>query len=253
LAKRAARALPVTLRPAELLFSQGFGSRRECLARVMAGELSLQGRALLEPDEPIAVHDGLRYEVRGEPWVFHRQALLMLHKPAGHECSRAPQHHPSVFGLLPAPLRVRGVQPVGRLDADTTGLLLFTDDGSLLHRLSSPRHHVAKVYEAVLKHPLDDGQRADLERGVLLHGEPKPLRALQTQALGSHAIRLTLDEGKYHQVKRMLAAVGNRVEALHRSAIGSLQLPADLLPGQWRWIDRRLLDAPTPAAGLESN
>jgi 16S rRNA pseudouridine516 synthase len=252
LAKKTARTAAAALTPAELLFSQGFGTRRECLARVLAGELVVQGRARQAPESAIPVHDGLPYEVRGEAWVFHHKALLMLHKPAGHECSRAPQHHPSVLSLLPLPLRQRGVQPVGRLDADTTGLLLLTDDGVLLHRLSSPRHHVAKIYEAVLKHPLDDRQRQALERGVLLQGETRPVRALQAQALGSHALRLTLDEGKYHQVKRMVAAVGNRVEALHRSAVGSLQLPADLLPGQWRWVDRRLLDGTTSAPALSS-
>ncbi len=130
---------------AQILFSQGFGSRRVCAGLVQLGHVRVAGRQLNDPAEPFDTA-GLVFEVDGQAWAYHAQALLMLHKPPGYECSQKPRHHPSVMSLLPAPLRTRGVQPVGRLDEDTTGLLLFTDDGTLIHRLTSPKHHVDKVY-----------------------------------------------------------------------------------------------------------
>ncbi|EWS53634.1 Ribosomal small subunit pseudouridine synthase A [Methylibium sp. T29] len=140
-----------------------------------------------------------------------------------------------MLSLLPTPLRVRGLQPVGRLDEDTTGALLLTDDGTLIHRLTSPKHHVPKVYEITAKHALADEQIARLTEGVVLDDDPQPVRAAAAERTGELTLRLTLTEGKYHQVKRMLAAVGNRCEALHRSRIGALALD-DLPVGQWRWV-----------------
>jgi 16S rRNA pseudouridine516 synthase len=116
-------------------------------------------------------------------------------------------------------------------------LLLLTDDGALIRRLTSPKRHVPKVYEVGTKHPVSDEQIASLLRGVVLDDDPQPVRAAAVERAGEKALRLTLTEGKYHQVKRMVAAVGNRVEALHRSAMGGLALPADLPPGTWRWVD----------------
>jgi 16S rRNA pseudouridine516 synthase len=139
------------------------------------------------------------------------------------------------------PLRRRGVQSIGRLDHDTTGLLLFTDDGQVLHRLTSPKRHVHKVYEAGCKHPVTAEQAAVLIAGVTLHDDPAPVRAVQALATGPrpdglHGLTLVLTQGKYHQVKRMVAAAGNRVEVLHRSGFGALRLSGDLTPGQWRWL-----------------
>ena len=221
---------------AQVLFSQGFGTRRECESLVAAGFVSLAGEVCDDPWHEVDP-EGLEFGVQGQRWPYREKALVMLHKPAGYECSQKPKHHPSVLSLLPAPLRVRGVQPVGRLDEDTTGLLLLTDDGALIHRLTSPRHHVPKVYEVRCKHPVDEAQLAALRAGVVLDDDPAPVRAAACEADGTHGLRLTLTEGKYHQVKRMVAAAGNRVEALHRSAFGALVLPADLAPGQWRWVE----------------
>ena len=221
---------------AQVLFSQGFGTRRECESLVAAGFVSLAGEVCDDPWREVEP-EGLEFGVQGQRWPYREKALVMLHKPAGYECSQKPKHHPSVLSLLPAPLRVRGVQPVGRLDEDTTGLLLLTDDGALIHRLTSPRHHVPKVYEVRCKHPVDEAQLAALRAGVVLDDDPAPVRAAACEAEGTHGLRLTLTEGKYHQVKRMVAAAGNRVEALHRSAFGALVLPADLAPGQWRWVE----------------
>ena len=228
---------------AGVLFSQGFGTRRECAARVLSGTVRIGGRVCTDPDEPVAT-DGLVFSVDGRDWAFHARALLMLHKPAGHECSMRPRHHPGVLSLLPLPLRLRGVQPVGRLDADTTGLLLLTDDGALLHRLTSPRHAVPKVYEVGTRHPVTAAQLQALCAGVVLDDDPRPARATAAEATGERALRLTITEGRYHQVKRMLGAVGNRVETLHRSAVGALRLPADLAPGQWRWVAPEELEPP---------
>lgn len=219
-----------------LLFSQGFGTRRACEALVAAGRVAHAGRTV-GFDEAVEPVDGLPFHVDGREWPYHERALLLLHKPAGYECSQKPKHHPSVLSLLPPPLRTRGVQPVGRLDEDTTGLLLLTDDGALIHRLTSPRHHVTKVYEVTCKHPLDALQLQRLRDGVVLDDDPTPVRAADALLVAPMHLRLTLTEGKYHQVKRMLAAVGNRVETLHRSAFGVLTLDAVPQSGQWRWID----------------
>jgi 16S rRNA pseudouridine516 synthase len=219
----------------QILFSQGFGTRRACAGLVHAGLVHHNGRELDDPDEDLAT-DGLVLQVEGKPWPYHAKALVLLHKPAGYECSRKPRHHPSVMTLLPGPLRQRDVQPIGRLDEDTTGLLLLTDDGTLIHKLTSPKHHVPKVYEVGCKHPVDATQVERLLAGVVLDDDPAPVLAAACEAVGERGLRLTLTEGKYHQVKRMVAAVSNRVETLHRSSFGSIVLPADLLPGQWAWL-----------------
>lgn len=218
----------------QILFSQGFGSRRECDALILLGRVQVQGQRIDDPRAELAT-DGLVFSVDDRPWPFHAQALLMLNKPAGYECSQKPRHHPSVLSLLPAPLRTRGVQPIGRLDEDTTGLLLFTDDGALIHKLTSPKWHVPKLYQADCAEPLSAAQLQRLRDGVVLRDDPQPVRAAACEAVGEHRLLLTLTEGKYHQVKRMLAAVGNRCEALHRSRIGALALD-DLPVGQWRWV-----------------
>jgi 16S rRNA pseudouridine516 synthase len=227
------------MRLAQLLYTQGFGSRREVAALVARGAVHVAGAVVTDPDADFdLVGSGLTFEVNGIAWPYAEHAWLMLHKPAGTECSRAPSHHASVLNLLPLPLRVRGVQPVGRLDQDTTGLLLFTDDGSALHRLTSPRHHVRKTYEVDCAAAIDPALLARLLEGVRLHGDSQPARALDAKRTGERSLRLVIDEGRYHQVKRMLAAVGNRVTHLHRSAFGPIGLPADLAQGQWRWLNQ---------------
>jgi 16S rRNA pseudouridine516 synthase len=131
------------------------------------------------------------------------------------------------------------VQPVGRLDEDTTGVLLLTQDGKLIHRWTSPKHHLPKVYEVTTKHTVTPQLLTALRSGVKLDDEPGLVRAEGAEGVGEHLLRLTLIEGKYHQVKRMVAAAGNRVEALHRSAFGNVVIPPDLQPGQWRWLDAK--------------
>jgi 16S rRNA pseudouridine516 synthase len=219
----------------QVLFSQGFGVRRACEGLILSGQVTLEGQVC---DDPFFEVDtaGLVFGVEGQEWPFYDKALVLLHKPTGYECSQKPKHHPSVMSLLPVPLRVRGLQPVGRLDEDTTGLLLLTDDGALIHRLTSPKKHVPKVYEIETTDPLTDAQLDALRHGVVLHDDPLPVRAAACERTGEQALRLTLLEGKYHQVKRMVAAAGNTVKTLHRSRYGVLPLPATLAPGQWCWL-----------------
>jgi len=233
------------VRPADLLFTQGFGTRRECAALVASGCLDVEGAGVIDDFErELDVTGDLWFRVRGGlRWPYRARALIVMNKPAGYECSQKPRHHASVYSLLPAPLRQRGVQAIGRLDEDTTGVLLFTDDGTLVHRLTSPKHHVAKVYEVTCKHSIDADQVDQLRAGVLLHDDNETVRPAACEATGEHALRLTLVEGKYHQVKRMIAAAGNRVETLHRSRIGRLELPPDLRAGQWRWLSADDLSA----------
>ena len=221
---------------AQILFTQGFGTRRECEALVLMGAVGVARQTIRDPSAEFDP-SGLMLDVRGEAWPVHAKALVLLHKPAGFECSQKPRHHPRVMNLLPAPLRLRGVQPIGRLDADTTGLLLLTDDGALIHRLTSPKKHVQKVYDIETAEPATPGQIEALLRGVVLRDDPRPVRAADCARTGERSLRMTLLEGKYHQVKRMLAAVGNTVVGLHRSRFGALELPRDLAPGQWRWLD----------------
>jgi len=221
----------------QILFTQGFGTRRVCAGLIEAGQVRHAGGVLTDPAAPFHA-SGLVLEVAGQPWACHDPALLMLHKPMGYECSQKPSAWPSVMLLLPPPLRQRGVQPVGRLDQDTTGLLLLTDDGTLIHRLTSPKKHVPKVYEVRTARPVEPGQVEQLLAGVVLDDDPKPVRAEGCERTGEHALRLTLVQGKYHQVKRMIAAVGNHVEALHRSRFGELLLPPTMAPGQWQWVER---------------
>lgn len=218
-----------------ILQRQGFGSRKTCRGLIRAGRVAVRGELC---DDPFIDLDPaeLEFSVDGEDWQWREKATLMLHKPVGCECSRQPIHHPSVYRFLPLPLLERGVQSIGRLDEDTSGLLLFTDDGPLNHRLSSPKHRVPKVYRVTLKHAIEPELVQALLTGVLLHDEPERLAAAACEPLAGHVLRLTINEGKYHQVKRMIAAAGNRVEALHREALGGLQLPVDLAPGEWRWL-----------------
>ena len=233
----------------DLLFSQGFGTRRICAGLVQQGLVKVdtgRGLMLIDEDQDMTSTEGMRFEVQGVTWQYFAKAYILLHKPAGTECSHKPSVWPSVYSLLPAPLRQRpaktglqGVQAVGRLDQDTTGMLLLSDDGQFIHRMSSPKHHVPKLYELTTADPLDDKVCQKLLHGVVLNDDPKPVKAAACEQVGTHHLHLTLTEGKYHQVKRMLGAVGHKVVGLHRSRIGGLLLPTDLAPGQWKWLDEQ--------------
>lgn len=232
----------------EMLYSQGFGIRRVCAGLAQQGWVQVRDGY---SEDWLTVTDSmfeldptdLHFKVQGVEWEYHDHAYILLNKPAGMECSQKPSAYPSIYTLLPAPLRkrptksaIQGVQAVGRLDQDTTGMLLLSDDGQFIHRMSSPKRHVPKLYQVTTKHAVTARQVEQLLAGVMLDDDPKPMRATACVQTGTNTLDLTLTQGKYHQVKRMLAAVGNRVEGLHRAQIGALHLPGDLLPGQWRWL-----------------
>ena len=225
-----------------ILHSQGFGSRKEVRGLIRHGFVSIGGEVIEDPFVEVEA-EGLVFEVEGEEWTYHAEAHVMVNKPTGYEVSQKPKHHRSVFELLPVPLRARGVQAIGRLDEDTTGILILTTDGQLIHQVSSPKRKVPKRYLATLKHAVTDELIAALLAGVELHDDPEPVVAATAVAVGEFGLDLTITSGKYHQVKRMIAAAGNRVEALHRSAVGGLVLPADLEEGEWRWLSAADLEA----------
>jgi 16S rRNA pseudouridine516 synthase len=225
-----------TVQLERLLRSQGFGSRPVCRALVESGRVEVGGECCDDPSLEIEP-EGCEFSVDGEVWRYRKSAYLMLHKPANHECSHKPDFYPSVYSLLPRALLTRGVQAVGRLDADATGLLLFSDDGQFIHAFTSPKKKVEKVYEIGARHPVDADQVKALLDGVVLHDEPRPIAATSCEVTDAFRLRMSVTEGKYHLVKRMVAAAGNRVETLHRSAVGKLTLPTDLAAGEWRWLD----------------
>ncbi|HEY2346839.1 MAG TPA: pseudouridine synthase [Xanthomonadaceae bacterium] len=214
-----------------LIANLGYGSRRDVVAMFRDGRVTDASSATLYADDTVA-HADVRID--GEPLDPASGVVLMLHKPVGYTCStRDPGR--VVYDLLPPRMRLRKpiVAPVGRLDRDTSGLLLLTDDGALLHRITSPRTHLPKVYEATLADDLRGGEVELFASGtLLLDGETTPLAPATMEVLSARAARLVLTEGRYHQVRRMFAACGNRVTALHRSRVGGLDLGAQQ-SGAW--------------------
>ncbi len=228
-----------------ILHAQGFGTRKLCRIMIWDGEITVNGEVCEDPDTDFDTNN-LQYTVKGEAWDYREKSYLMLHKPANYECSHKTQHHPTIYSLLPHPLVARDVQCIGRLDEDTTGLILISDDGQFIHRMSSPKHKVSKVYEVTCKHEVDDAQIAHILKGVQLIDEDAPIAALACERISSKVITMTLAEGKYHQVKRMVAAISNRVEELKRIQIGQLKLPDDLKVGEWRWLSAEDLEKLKP-------
>lgn len=229
-----------------ILQSQGFGSRKYCRELITDGEVVIGGNVMM--DYKIAVEtDGLAFTVFEEEWIYRKHVYIALNKPANFECSRKPSHHPGVLTLLPEQFSWRDVQPVGRLDHDTTGMLLLSDDGAFIHAQSSPRRHVPKIYVATTHDLVSESLVQQLLAGVQLHDEPSPLAAQTCRATGAHEIEIVLEQGKYHQVKRMLAAAGNHCTALRRIAVGALSLDAlRLSEGEWCYLtgDQLALLAP---------
>ncbi|WP_049630013.1 16S rRNA pseudouridine(516) synthase RsuA [Cellvibrio sp. pealriver] len=170
---------------------------------------------------------------------------LMLHKPLGYVCANSDSDHPVVVDLIRLP-RWQELQIVGRLDIDTTGLVLLTDDGQWNHRITSPRHECDKVYRVTTANPISNDTAALFAAGVQLHGEKAPTRPAQLELLSSHEARLKIHEGKYHQVKRMFAAAGNLVVALHRESIGGIQLDPALAPGEYRALTEQEIKSVAP-------
>ena len=228
------------MRLEQILFTQGFGTRHECRGLIVNGHVTINQTVVEDPQSDFDVN-GLVFSVDGVNWPYVEKAIIAMNKPTGYECSRKPLHHPSVLSLLPAPLRNRGVQPVGRLDEDTTGLLILTDDGALIHRLTHPKKHVSKIYRVTAKHAMTQEMFGRLLEGVMLDGEREKVAADDLVQIDDYVFEMQITQGKYHQVKRMVAAVGNRVIALHRVALGNYHLPDDLTVSKWRFIRREEL------------
>ena len=218
-----------------VLCKQGFGTRKQCRIMIINQEITVNGAMCDDPNAEFSL-ENLSYTVKGETWDYREKSYLMLHKPSNYECSHKTQHHPTIYSLLPHPLVERDVQCIGRLDEDTTGLILISDDGQFIHKMSSPKHKVPKIYEVLCKHPVSQANIHALLGGVKLIDEDETIAALDVKQISDNIIHMTLAEGKYHQVKRMVAAMGNRVEALKRIQIGELKLPEDLKVGEWRWL-----------------
>ncbi|WP_026470613.1 pseudouridine synthase [Alkanindiges illinoisensis] len=219
----------------KILQSQGFGSRKQCRQLIESGKVIIHGEVCSNSRADIEVNN-LEFIVAGKSWQYREKVYIALHKPIGFECSHQPQHHSSVFSLLPAQLIERGIQCVGRLDQDTTGLLLLTDDGTFLQALTHPKKHVAKRYIVTTNREISSEQIAQLKQGVELRNEQGIYAADDCIQLSENQLVLTIHQGLYHQVKRMIAAVGNHVDALHREQIGQFKLPDDLAEGQWIYL-----------------
>ena len=224
-----------------ILQSQGFGTRKWCIELIADGEVAFNGEVIRDSRVALGT-DGLQFTVYGEKWTYREHVYIALNKPANFECSRKASHHPGVLTILPEQFTRRDVQPVGRLDHDTTGLLLMSDDGPFIHKQSSPKHHVPKVYVATTHEAVTPELVARLLAGVKLHDEPAPLAAVTCRIVDTHQLEIVLEQGKYHQVKRMLAAADNHCVALRRSQIGMLQLDElGLAEGEWCYLDAEQL------------
>jgi len=217
----------------KLLANLGYGSRKEVQRFIRSGAVTDDtGRVLGEGDFP--PFESIRF--RGEELDTRFPLTIMLHKPDGYTCS-ADDPGSTIYDLLPERFAHRnpGLNPIGRLDKDTTGLLLLTDDGKLLHKIIHPKSHCLKVYHATLDRPLEGHEAELFSSGTLmLNGENKPLLPAGFEAVGEKEALVTLHEGRYHQVRRMFAAAGNHVIDLKRLSIGGLKLPDDLEEGDWR-------------------
>lgn len=219
------------------LQAQGIDTRKGCQWLVKHDCVKINGEIINNEKAEIDVNNVTSLQIEDEdaliiplPYFY-----ILLNKPADYETSHKPRDYPSVFTLFPDQLRTTDLQAIGRLDADTTGVLLITNDGQFNHRMTSPKHKVAKIYRVTLKHAADENLCNTLKTGVLLHDDNETVAASEATLRDDKTLILTITEGKYHQVKRMVAAAGNRVEALHRERFGDWDTQ-DLNAGEWRFI-----------------
>lgn len=216
----------------KLLQSQGIGSRKNCIDLIKKGKVSIGGHTVGDPKAEVPVEDG--FVLNEKHYTYHEKVYLALNKPLGYECSHNPQHNRSVYELLPTEFLNRKVEAAGRLDVDTTGLLLFSDDGQFIHRIMSPKRECLKTYRATLKHQITEDALDQLQNGVLLRDGNNLVSAVSVESVDDRIVDITIGEGKYHQVRRMFAAVSNRVEKLHRMSVGGLTLASlSIAEGNW--------------------
>ncbi|WP_411711069.1 pseudouridine synthase [Marinobacter sp. R17] len=231
---------PVTLR-LDYLISKGKNlSRKETRRFILAERVSVDGQTCKKAATQLTGGEVVCLD--GEPVSLPGERYLMLNKPLDVVSATRDDEHSTVLDLVPRELR-RDLHIAGRLDRDTTGLLLLTSDGQWSHRVTSPRSQCDKTYRMELAEPCTDAMLAQLRAGVLLKGENKPTAPAQVEVLGERQLRLVIREGRYHQVKRMLAAVGNHVNNLHREAIGAVHLDPALAPGEFRALTPDEIDS----------
>ena len=224
----------------KMLQSQGFGSRKHCQQLIKNGAIAIQGEVITNAKHKLDLNN-LSFSVYGESFAYREKVYIALNKPQDYECSHQATHHFSVFDLFNDVLMNRGLQCVGRLDQDTSGLLLLTDDGQFLQALTHPKKHVAKVYRMQTADLVTEQQIQQLQQGVELRNESGVFAATDVIQLAENELQLTIHQGVYHQVKRMLAAVGNKVERLHRQQIGALVLP-ELEQGKWIYLTEQQVE-----------
>ncbi len=217
------------------LYQLGLGSRKECRNLVRDGLVSIDG-VVAKDEYGLFPADAKELEVNGEFIPMITEIYAVLNKPAGYECSHTPDSHPSIYELLPPRWSKMEVQSAGRLDVDTTGVLVFSNVGNFIHHLESPRKELCKTYEVLPEEPLTKSQFGSLRGGVNLRGEKGTFKPVTIEQLENGWIRMQIKEGKYHQVKRMLAAVKGRVQQLRRIAVGELALSETWEEGTWRYL-----------------
>ncbi|MCM0613527.1 16S rRNA pseudouridine(516) synthase RsuA [Marinobacter sediminum] len=217
-------------------------SRKDAKRTISGGRVHVDGEPCKSANTKIQA--GNRVTLDGEVCTLPGERYLMMNKPMGVVSATRDSDHPTALDLLP-PAMARNLHFAGRLDADTTGLILLTTDGQWSHRITSPRVNCPKTYRVTLSDPMAEPAVRELERGVLLRNDPTPTKPAQVRVLGDRLIELTISEGRYHQVKRMLAAVGNHVEALHRQRIGKIILDSTLETGDYRELTRDEIESVT--------
>lgn len=218
-----------------ILASQGLESKRKCRKLVLTKKVKIDGEMIKNP-KAIFETDGLFFEVDGIEYKFQENIYILMNKPQDVECTHNPSIYRSVFSLIPEYFERRGIQSAGRLDVDTTGLLLLSDDGDFIHHVSSPKRKISKKYWVKTLHEIKEDQIKKLNNGVLLRQDTEPTFPLDLKKIDDRELEIVIGEGKYHQVKRMIAASGNRVAKLSRLALGNLTIPKDLEEGQWKTL-----------------
>jgi 16S rRNA pseudouridine516 synthase len=210
-------------------------SRTQIHIAIKQGLIFINDDLVVKTNAQIKAGDKVVFD--GNPIEERQPRYLMLHKPAGYVSANSDSEHPTVLDLIDLPFK-QDLQIVGRLDLDTTGLILLTDDGQWNHKITSPKHLHTKSYLVTTANAIEESAKALFAEGILLKGESKPTLSAELTILSSHQARISICEGKYHQVKRMFAAIGNHVVSLHRERIGTISLDADLPPGKYRPLTR---------------
>jgi 16S rRNA pseudouridine516 synthase len=224
-----------------LLSSLGFGSRKDSRALIRMGVVEIDG--IIEEDPFIELEKRPDYiTVNGEQIPTFEDLYIMMHKPLGYECSHNPRYHDSVFSLLPFRFLEMKIRSVGRLDVDSSGLLLLSNKGDFIHHLESPKRGVLKRYDVTLARPLEKTQEEQLLSGVILKNEKRAVFARSLEKKSETQVEIEIGEGLYHQVRRMFAAVGNHVEELRRLSIGGLNLDQQLKPKEWKYLTESEID-----------